>query len=95
MCVLFRALGYASVTAGALMEFVNQDLLCLSSLLRGGFHDSIWLVLAGFSLFLLVFLFLAPLSMGLWPSFHMVLRCFQVSGIGSWCRARPPGGAGG
>ncbi|CAK9068932.1 Hypothetical protein SCF082_LOCUS34620, partial [Durusdinium trenchii] len=37
MCVLFRALGYSSVTAGGLMEFVNHDLLCLCSLLRGLF----------------------------------------------------------
>eukprot|EP00438_Fugacium_kawagutii_P020510 Skav212687 [mRNA] locus=scaffold1930:157494:166482:+ [translate_table: standard] len=37
MCVLFRALGYASVTASSLMEFVNHDLLCLCSLLRGLF----------------------------------------------------------
>lgn len=37
MCVLFRALGYSSVIASSLMEFVNHDLLCLCSLLRGLF----------------------------------------------------------
>eukprot|EP00931_Biecheleriopsis_adriatica_P096366 TRINITY_DN70014_c0_g1_i1.p1 TRINITY_DN70014_c0_g1~~TRINITY_DN70014_c0_g1_i1.p1 ORF type:complete len:615 (-),score=163.24 TRINITY_DN70014_c0_g1_i1:31-1875(-) len=37
LCVLFRALGYVSVTARGLMEFVNHDLLCLCALLRGLF----------------------------------------------------------
>mmetsp|Transcript_80979 Transcript_80979/g.223979 ORF Transcript_80979/g.223979 Transcript_80979/m.223979 type:complete len:634 (-) Transcript_80979:117-2018(-) len=35
MCVVFRALGYKAVTARRLMEFVNYDVLCLCSLLRG------------------------------------------------------------
>ncbi|CAJ1437665.1 unnamed protein product [Effrenium voratum] len=35
LCVIFRALGYSSVTGRALMEFVNHDLLCLCSLMRG------------------------------------------------------------
>ncbi|CAE7213996.1 SLC44A1, partial [Symbiodinium pilosum] len=37
LCVLFRALGYTSVSGPALMEFTNHDTLCLCSLLRGLF----------------------------------------------------------
>lgn len=37
LCILFRALGYASVSGRALMEFANRDTLCLCSLLRGLF----------------------------------------------------------
>lgn len=35
LCVVFRALGYASVSAQRLMEFANHDLLCLCALLQG------------------------------------------------------------
>lgn len=35
MCVVFRAIGYHDVTARGLMEFANNDLLCLCALLRG------------------------------------------------------------
>lgn len=35
MCVIFRALGYSAVTAKTLMEFANNDVFLLCSLLRG------------------------------------------------------------
>ncbi|CAE8620905.1 unnamed protein product, partial [Polarella glacialis] len=37
LCVVFRAIGYSSVSARGLMEFANHDLLCLCALLRGLF----------------------------------------------------------
>lgn len=35
LCVVFRALGYADVTASKLMDFANHDVLCLCALLQG------------------------------------------------------------
>mmetsp|Transcript_74573 Transcript_74573/g.207253 ORF Transcript_74573/g.207253 Transcript_74573/m.207253 type:complete len:673 (-) Transcript_74573:92-2110(-) len=35
LCVIFRAIGYGAVTAKTMMNFANNDLLCLCTLLRG------------------------------------------------------------